>query len=218
MAPNSATPMLKFLDEEGIKHEFSAPYTPQQNGVVERKNRTLIDMSRTMLDEYKTPDSYWAKAINMACHAINRLYLHKYYKKTSYELLTGNKPKVSYFRVFGYKYFFLNKKPRSSKFTPKIDEGFLFGYGPNEHAYRVFNYSTRRTKIMVDVTFDESNSSQVEQVDLNVVGKEELPYEAIKPLTIGDVRPVEATEEDDSQLQASTPLQGPTVASAHVNL
>ena len=66
--------------------------------------------------------------------------------------------------------------------------------------------------------FDESNGSQLEQGDLDVVGKEELPYEAIKPLTIGDVRPVEATEEDDSQLQASTPLQGPTAASAHVNL
>ena len=105
------TNVEEFLDEEGIKHEFSAPYTPQQNGVVERKNRTLIDMARTMLDEYKTLDNYWAEAINTACHAINHLYLHKYYKKTSYELLTGNKPKVSYFRVFGCKCFILNKKP-----------------------------------------------------------------------------------------------------------
>jgi transposase InsO family protein len=53
-----------FLEEEGIKHEFSSPYTPQQNGVVERKNRTLLDMARTMLDEYKTPDQFWAEAIN----------------------------------------------------------------------------------------------------------------------------------------------------------
>jgi transposase InsO family protein len=55
-----------FLEEEGIKHEFSSPYTPQQNGVVERKNRTLLDMARTMLDEYKTPDRFWAEAINTA--------------------------------------------------------------------------------------------------------------------------------------------------------
>ena len=72
----------EFLDEEGIKHEFSTPYTPQQNGVVERKNRTLIDMARTMLDEYKTPDLFWCEAINIACHAINCLYLHKKLKKT----------------------------------------------------------------------------------------------------------------------------------------
>jgi transposase InsO family protein len=86
-----------FLDEEGIKLEFLAPYTPQQNGVAERKNRTLIKMVRTMLDEYKTSDWFWAEAINMACHVTNRLYLHKLLKKTSYELLTGNKPNVSYF-------------------------------------------------------------------------------------------------------------------------
>jgi transposase InsO family protein len=63
------------LEEEGIKLEFSSPYTPQQNGVVERKNRTLLDMA-TMLDEYKTPDRFWAEAINTACYSINRLYLH----------------------------------------------------------------------------------------------------------------------------------------------
>jgi transposase InsO family protein len=77
-----------FLEEEGIKHEFSSPYTPQQNCVVEMKNRTLLDMARTMLDEYKTPDRFWAEAINTACYSINRLYLHRILKKTSYELLT----------------------------------------------------------------------------------------------------------------------------------
>jgi transposase InsO family protein len=78
-----------FLEDEGIKHEFSSPYTPQQNGVVERKNRNLLDMARTMLDEYKTPDRFWAEAINTACYSINLLYLHRILKKTSYELLTG---------------------------------------------------------------------------------------------------------------------------------
>ena len=66
----------KVLTMEGIKHEFSSPYTPQQNGVVERKNRTLLDMAKTMLDEYKTLDRFWAEAIKTACYAINRLYLH----------------------------------------------------------------------------------------------------------------------------------------------
>jgi transposase InsO family protein len=78
----------EFLEEEGIKHEFFAPYTPQQNGVVERKNRTLMDMARTMLGEFKTPERFWSEAVNTACHAINRVYLHRLLKKTSYELLT----------------------------------------------------------------------------------------------------------------------------------
>jgi transposase InsO family protein len=118
----------EYLEEEGIKHEFSAPYTPQHNGVVERKNRTLIDMARTMLGEYKTPERFWSEAMNTACHAINRLYLHRLLRKTSYELLTGNKPNVSYFRVFGSKCYILVKKGRHSKFAPKAVEGFLLGY------------------------------------------------------------------------------------------
>jgi transposase InsO family protein len=86
-----------FLEEEGIKHEFSSPYTPQQNGVVERKNRTLLDMARTMLDEYKTLDWFWAEPINTACYSINCLHLHQILKKTSYELLTGKKAKCFLF-------------------------------------------------------------------------------------------------------------------------
>jgi transposase InsO family protein len=101
------TQVKDYLDEEDIKHEFSAPYTPQQNGVAERKNRTLIEMTRTMLDEYETSDRFWAEAINTTCHATNRLYLHKLVKNTPYELLTGNKPNVSYFRVFGSKCYVL---------------------------------------------------------------------------------------------------------------
>jgi hypothetical protein len=137
------------------------------------------------------PDFFWCDVINTACHAINRLYLHKKLKKTSYELLTSNKPKVSYFRVFGCKCFIFNKKPKTSKFAPKVDEGFLLGYGSNEHAYYVFNKTSGRVEITVDVTFDESNGSQVEQVDSSVVGKEDPPCEVIKQLAIGDIRPQE---------------------------
>ena len=66
-----------YLDELGITDELSDPYTPQQNGVVERKNRTLVEMARTMLDEYKTPRHFWIEAIYTACHIINSVYLHK---------------------------------------------------------------------------------------------------------------------------------------------
>jgi transposase InsO family protein len=99
-----------FLWEEGIKHEFSSPYTPQQNRVMEIKNRTPLDMVRTMLDEYKTSGRFWAEAIKTACYSINRLYLHRILKKTPYELLTGKKPNVSYFRFFGSSALFLLKE------------------------------------------------------------------------------------------------------------
>jgi len=119
-----------------------------------------------MLDEYKTSDQFLVEAVNTACHAINRLYLHKIMKKTAYELLTGNKPKVHYFRVFGSKCFILNKKSKSSKFAPKVDEGFMLGYGSNAHAYRVFNKTSGCVEIAKDVTFDESNGSQ-EQIEVS---------------------------------------------------
>src|SRR5438128_494813 len=78
-----------YCDEDGIKHELSSTYTPQQNDVVERKNKTLITLARSMLDEYGTSKRFWAEAINTACYASNRLYLHRLVKKTAYELLVG---------------------------------------------------------------------------------------------------------------------------------
>jgi hypothetical protein len=197
-----------FLEEEGIKHEFSSPYTPQQNGVVERKNRTLLDMARTMLDEYKTPDRFWVEATNTACYSINRLYLHRILKKTSYELLTDKKPNVSYFRVFGSKCFILVKRGRKSKFAPKAVEGFLLGYDSNTRAYRVFNKSTRLVEVSCDIVFDETNGSQMEQVDLDELDDEEATCIALRNMSIGDVCPKESEEPPQAQDQPSSSMQG----------
>jgi transposase InsO family protein len=193
-----------FLEDEGIKHEFSSPYTPQQNGVVERKNRTLLDMARTMLDEYKTQDRFWAEAINTVCYSINRLYLHRVLKKTLYELLTGKKLNVSYFRVFGSKCFILVKRGRKSKFAPKAVEGFLLDYDSNTRAYRVFNKSTGVVEVSYDIVFDETNGSQVEQVDLYELDDEEAPCVALRNMSIGDVCPKESKEPTQAQDQPSS--------------
>jgi hypothetical protein len=186
----------EYLEEEGIKHEFFAPYTPQQNGVVEEKNRTLTDMARTMLGEYKTPERFWSEAVNIACHAINRLYLHRLLKKTSYKLLTANKPNVSYFLVFGSKCYILVKKGRHSKFAPKAVEGFLLGYDSNTKAYRVFNKSSGLVEVSSEVVFDETNGSPKEQVDLDDLDEEEVPMAAMRTMAICDVRPQELQEQD----------------------
>jgi transposase InsO family protein len=75
-----------FCASLGLEHQFSSPYVPQQNGIVERKNQTLVEMGRTMLDEHRTPRRYWAKTINTTCHVSNRIFLRAFRKKTSYEL------------------------------------------------------------------------------------------------------------------------------------
>jgi hypothetical protein len=166
-----------------------------------------------MLDEYKTPDRFWAEAINTACYSINRLYLHRILKKTSYELLTGKKPNVSYFKVFGSKCFILVKRGRISKFAPKVVEGFLLGYDSNTRAYRVFNKSTRLVEVSCDIVFDETNGSQVEQVDLDELDDEEAPCVALRNMSIGDVcpkeseEPIQAQDQPSSSNQASPPTQ-----------
>jgi hypothetical protein len=180
---------------------------------VERKNRTLLDIARTLLDEYKTSYQFWAEAINTACYSINRLYLHRILKKTPYELLTGKKLNVSYFRVFGSKCFILIKRGRSSKFAPKAVEGFLLGYDSNTRAYRVFNKSTGLVEVSCDIVIDETNGSQVDQVDLDELDDEEVPCLALRNMSIGNVCPKEsedptqAQDQPSSSIQASPPTQ-----------
>ena len=100
--------LKEFCDSHGISHNFSSPRTPQQNGVVERKNRTLEEMSRTMLSEAKLPKYFWAEAVNTSCYILNRVLIRPILEKTPYELWKGKKPNISYFHAFGCKCFILN--------------------------------------------------------------------------------------------------------------
>jgi hypothetical protein len=162
--------MEYFMGEERIKHEFSTPYTPQQNGVVERKNRMIIEMARTMLDEFKSPHNFQGEAIATAVHVSNCLFLRLVYNKMPYEFLTGNKPNLSYFRVFGCKCFVKNKKERLGKFEPRTVEGIFVGYADDSHAYRYYNMSPGCVEVSCDVVFKEFNGSQEEQVVPSDVG------------------------------------------------
>jgi hypothetical protein len=187
-----------------------APYTPQQNGVVKRKNHTLIEVARTMLDEYKTSDRFWVEAINTAYHATNRLYLHKLLKKTSYELLTNNKLNVSYFRVVESKCYILQKRSKSSKFASKTCEVVLLGYDSNSRAYRVFNVTTGYVETTCDAVFDETNGSQKKQVDLDLVDDEEAPCDALQRMSIDLVTPHDPSNQpqETSPNNTTPPAQG----------
>ncbi|KAK1693194.1 hypothetical protein QYE76_009891 [Lolium multiflorum] len=178
-----------FLSDEGIRHQYSAAYTPQQNGVAERKNRTLMDMARSMMAEYKSRYNFWAEAISTACHSSNRLYLRKGLNKTPYEILTGNKPNISYFKVFGCKCFYKIKGVRLSKFAPKALEGIFVGYGAESHTYRVFDVSSGIIIESCSVRFEENDGSQVGQVD--VCAGDEIPQDAIVRMGVGFFRPIE---------------------------
>jgi transposase InsO family protein len=111
-----------FFHYLGLEHQFSSPYTPPHNGVVERKNRTLCEMAQMMLDEHKTPRRFWAEAVNTACYVSNRIYLRVHKKKTYYELMHDRTPKVSHFHVFGCKCFILKKGKKLDKFDARSDD------------------------------------------------------------------------------------------------
>ena len=150
----------EFCEEHGIKHNFSAPRTPQQNGVVERKNRSLEEMARTMLNESKIPKHFWADAVNTACYVLNRAFLRPLIGKTPYELYVGRKPNLSHLRVFGCKcYVHNNGKDNLGKFDAKSDNAIFLGYSLHSKAYRVFNKRTMTIEESFHVVFDESNTS-----------------------------------------------------------
>jgi transposase InsO family protein len=123
MAVNLKTHFETFCHDLGLKHQFSSPYVACQNGVVERKNRSLCEMARTMLDEHRTPRRYWAEAVNITCHVGNRIFLRAFLNKTCYELMHGRAPRVSHFRAFGCRCFIL-KKGRLDKFESRSSDGF----------------------------------------------------------------------------------------------
>ncbi|GKC42041.1 putative ribonuclease H-like domain-containing protein [Tanacetum coccineum] len=148
--------MNEFCGLKGIKREFSVARTPQQNGVAERKNRTLIEAARTMLADSLLPTVFWAEAVNTACYVLNRVLVTKPHNKTPYELIIGRPPSISFMRPFGCPVTILNTLDPLGKFDGKAEEGFLVGYSVNSKAFRVFNSQTRKVEENLHVNFLEN--------------------------------------------------------------
>ncbi|GJZ37891.1 putative ribonuclease H-like domain-containing protein [Tanacetum coccineum] len=119
--------MNEFCGLKGIKREFSIARTPQQNGVTERKNKTLIKEARTMLADSLLPTVFWAEVVNTACYVVNRVLVTKLHNKTPYELIIGRPPNISFMRPFGCPVTILNTLDPLGKFDGKAEEGFLVG-------------------------------------------------------------------------------------------
>ncbi|KAD4180306.1 hypothetical protein E3N88_28897 [Mikania micrantha] len=143
---------------EILKKQYSAARTPQQNGVAERRNRTLIEAARTMLSESKLPIFFWAEAVNTACYVQNRALLNKRHHKTPYEILFNQKPKVGHFKSFGCPCTLLHTEP-NHKFDDKADECYFVGYSSERAAYRVYNKKTRMIVESYYIDWQEMNST-----------------------------------------------------------
>ncbi|WVZ58560.1 hypothetical protein U9M48_008821 [Paspalum notatum var. saurae] len=145
-----------FCRDIGLEHQFSSPYTPPQNGVVERKNRTLVEMARTMLDEHRTPRRFWAEAVNTACYIANRIFLQAFLGKTSYELRFGRQPSVKHLRAFGCRCFVLKKAGHLDKFESRCLDGIFLGYASSSRAFPVWILEAKHVVETCEVSFDET--------------------------------------------------------------
>ncbi|GJW87415.1 ribonuclease H-like domain-containing protein, partial [Tanacetum coccineum] len=145
--------MNQFYGMKGIKREFSVAITPQQNGVAERKNRTLIEEARTMLADSLLPTTFWVEVVSTACYVQNRVLVTKPHNKTPYELLLGRPPSISFMRPFGCYVTILNTLDPLGKFDRKAGEGFLVGYSINSKDFRVFNTRTRKVEENMHINF-----------------------------------------------------------------
>ncbi|GJW39516.1 retrovirus-related pol polyprotein from transposon TNT 1-94 [Tanacetum coccineum] len=120
--------LKEYFDSVGISHQASSVRTPQQNGVVERRNRTLVEAARTMLIFSRAPLFLWAEAIATACYTQNRSIIHRRFNKTPYELINGRKPDISFLHVFGALCYPKNDREDIGKLGAKGDIGFFIGY------------------------------------------------------------------------------------------
>ncbi|GJR61696.1 retrovirus-related pol polyprotein from transposon TNT 1-94 [Tanacetum coccineum] len=144
-----------YFAKEGIRHETSTARTPEQNGIVERRNRTLVEAARTMLSAAKVPLFFWAEAITTACFTQNRSLVIPRHEKTPYHIINARKPSVKFFHIFGSLCYIVRDGENLDKMKEKGDACIFVGYSTQSKAYRVFNKRTRMIVETIHVNFDE---------------------------------------------------------------
>ncbi|GJW03938.1 retrovirus-related pol polyprotein from transposon TNT 1-94 [Tanacetum coccineum] len=147
--------LCEYYEKVGISHETSVAHSPQQNGVVKRRNHTLIEAARTMLIYAKAPLFLWAEAVATTCYTQNCSMIRRHHDKTPYELLHNKPPDLSYLHMFGALCYPTNDSENLGKLQPKADIGIFIGYAPTKKAFQIYNRRTRRIIETIHVDFDE---------------------------------------------------------------
>nr|GEU62385.1 retrovirus-related Pol polyprotein from transposon TNT 1-94 [Tanacetum cinerariifolium] len=153
--------IIELCGSKGIKSEYSNSRSLQQNRVAERKNRTLIEAARTMLDDSKLSTMFWTKVVRTACYVLNRVLVTSPHNKTPYVLLTGNIPSVSHFKPFGCHVTILNTSDHLGKFDRKVDEGYIVGYSASNKAYSVYNMSNKRVEETMNLSIQGTEPKNI---------------------------------------------------------
>ncbi|GJT06182.1 retrovirus-related pol polyprotein from transposon TNT 1-94 [Tanacetum coccineum] len=172
--------LREIYENVGILYQTSVARTPQQNNIVERRNRTLVEAALTMLIFSKAPLFLWAKAINTSCYTQNRSLICNRYNKTPYELMQDKKPNLSFLHVFGSLCYPTNNHEDLGKFDAKADIGIFIGYALAKKAFRIYNKRTQLITKTIHVTFDELIAMASEQFSSGL-GLPFMTPEAVAP-------------------------------------
>lgn len=160
----------KYLKDEGIEHQLTVRYTPQQNGTAERMNRSVVEKARTLLSDAKLGKEYWAEAVATASYLLNRSPTKRLWNMTPYEVFNGHKPDVSHLRIFGCEAMAQIPKELRKKWDPKSQKLLMMGYSENRKAYRLINPITKKIIFSRDVKFLEKskvvNNTQNEKKEI----------------------------------------------------
>ena len=149
---------MEYCSTEGIKKEHTVPHTPQQNLVVERKNKTMVETAQAMLFDQELPLFLWAEAYRTAVYIQNRCPHIALGRKTPEEVFTGTRPDVSHLRIFGSVCYCHIHADTRKKLDPSGEKGLLFGYSEISKAYKVYISTRRRIIVSRDVQFDEDRA------------------------------------------------------------
>eukprot|EP00253_Pinus_taeda_P036044 PITA_36044 len=149
---------LRFCREKWIHKQFTARYTPQQNGVAERKNRTIMDMARSMLKAKHLPNDYWAEAVNCAAYILNRCPIKAVMNKVPEEAWSGRKQGVTHMKVFGCVAYAHIPDRLRRKLDSKGEKRIFIGYSEESKAYRLYIPSTKKFFVSRDVQFIEEEA------------------------------------------------------------
>ena len=147
-----------FCREVGIKRETSVPYTPKQNDIAERKNRTIMEATCAMIYDQGLPKFLWGEAANTTVYVQNRSLHQALDFKTPEEFFTGKKPHVSHFRIFDCPVYFHVPKWKKNKLEASRKKGIFVSYIESSKAYRIYVPDQRDVEVSRDVIFDEDTA------------------------------------------------------------
>jgi transposase InsO family protein len=145
----------EYLKEHGIQRKYSCSYSPQQNGVAERKNMHIVKITHAMLNEKNLPNYFWVETITTLIYIMNRTPTSAIHGMTLEEKFTNKKPYFSHLRVFGCITYVHVPDHKRSKLDPKAEKCIFIGYSLKQKGYKCFNLSTQKLQVSRDVVFDE---------------------------------------------------------------